>query len=125
MRYLFILILTVAFVNIKAQDKLPPEINFCHVKVNYIYLDSLKKCGEMFANDKEIKITSYRVSFNINSNDKDARKFTVLGSVFTDELKKALEENKRNVNDIEIYDVHGEKVGRTVPLTGGTFKFVW
>jgi hypothetical protein len=43
MRYLFILILTVAFVNIKAQDKLPPEINFCHVKVNYIYLDSFKE----------------------------------------------------------------------------------
>ncbi len=123
-KQLLIAFLVFTFGVVKSQEKKNTEINFCHGKERHIYLDSLKSCAEIFANDKEISVVSYLVSFNI-ANSKEPKKFTILGGVFTQSLMKALEEYKREVNDVEIYDVNAEKGGKPLKLTGGTFMFIW
>ena len=118
---LFFIILFVG-ISMKSQDKKPSDINFCHSENNLIFLDSLGKCSEVYANEKGVKIVSFNISFLI-SLEKEPLKFTCLGNSLSPSVIKAFEDHKRSVNDVEINNVMGEKEGKPIKLSGNTFKF--
>jgi hypothetical protein len=123
MKKLIFLVAAVVFANILSAQQTRPKstVNFCHNSKPEIYLDSLGKCAELLANDATIKIMSYTVNFE--SANGQMKKFSILGSVFTPELIKELNENRKYINLITINGILAEKDKQFIKLPEAQFMF--
>jgi len=103
-----------------SQGKPKNLVHFCGTK-NEVILDSLSKCAEVIANDPGMKIMSYTVKFEMLPGE--IKTFNILGSAFTPELLRMLNEHKKYVNVIDIENILAEKEGQFIKLAPARFLF--